>query len=215
MRRGRSILGRGPCPWYLVLCTLLSVIIMVQSARCAERGGLWEKSTATIDRPTTAVEVWRNLKFALDNDLFLRDEFYTDENLRRFFAATQITWQENLPTRTSGRLFSPYLDIFLIRGTFDEKGNDAANGKKRGGGTISADVTADLVIEVFGKPMKVTNPYAEEGPEHPSALMPKTHHLGNLSIEYSFDHQRTTASLSCRFNGDGTVKGCGFGNTEK
>ena len=170
---------------------------------------------ATVNRPTTAIEAWRNLKFALDNDLFLRDDFYTDENLKKFFAATQISWQENLPTRTTGRLLSPYLEIFLIRGTFDEKGNVDVNARRRGGGTIGTDATADLVIAVFGKPMKVTNPYAAEGPEHPTALMRKTHEFGNLSIEYHFDHARTTASLRCLFIGNGTVNVCGFGNKEK
>ena len=169
----------------------------------------------TVNRPTTAIEAWRNLKFALDNDLFLREDFYTDENLKKFFAATQISWQENHPTRTTGFLLSPYLEISLIRGTFDDEWKVDANGKRRGGGTVTTDATADLITAVFGKPMKVTNPYAEERPPHFTPLIRKTHQFGNQLIEYHFDHARTAASLSFLFNGDGTVKGCGFENAEK
>lgn len=169
----------------------------------------------TVNRPTTAIEAWRNLKFALDNDLFLREDFYTDENLKKFFAATQISWQEKLPTRMTGTLFSPYLEISLIRGTLDENWKEDANGKRRGGGGVTTNVTADLITAVFGKPMKVTNPYAAEGSEHPTAVSPKTHEFGNLSIEYSFDRPKTTASFRCRFNGGGTVWGCSFDNVEK
>jgi len=170
---------------------------------------------ATVNRPTTAIEAWRNLKFALDNDLFLREDFYTDENLKKFFAATQISWQENRPTRTTGLLLSPYLEISLIYGTFDEQWKEDANGKRRGGGTVTTGVTADLITAVFGKPMKVTNPYAEERPPHFTPLIRKTHQLGNQLVEYHFDHARTAASLSFLFNGDGTVQGCGFDNAEK
>lgn len=170
---------------------------------------------ATIERPTTTIEVLRNFKFALDNDLFLRDEFYTDENLEKFFAASKISWDEVHPLRRIGRVSSLHLDIFLFHGTVDAEGNEAVNGRKQGAGVINASLTADSVIEVFGKPMKVTNPYAAESTTHPSALMPKTHELGNLAIEYKFDRPRTTASLFCIFHGDGTVNRCNFGNTEK
>jgi hypothetical protein len=194
---------------------MVLVIVQTQPAGCAEPSDFRGKSMTTVNRPTTAIEAWRNLKFALDNDLFLHDDFYTDENLKKFFAATQISWQENLPTRTTGFLLSPYLEISLIRGTFDDEWKVDANGKRRGGGTVTTDVTADLITAVFGKPMKVTNPYAEERPPHFTPLMRKTHDLGNLSIEYHFNRTKTTASLSCLFNGDGTVTGCGFHSAEK
>lgn len=219
-----ALAGSGPIsncksfPFCLIIHTVLFLALIVtqtQPAKCIEPGGSGWKLMTMVNRPTTAIEAWRNFKFALDNDLFLREDFYTDESLKMFFAATQISWQENLPTRTTGRLLSPYLEIFLIRGAFDEKGNADVNARRRGGGTIGADATADLITAVFGKPMKVTNPYAAESPEHPTALMRKTHEFGNLSIEYHFEHPSTTASLRCLFNGDGTVKGCGFGNAEK
>jgi hypothetical protein len=192
------------------------IIAQTQSARCAEPGGASEKLMATIERPTTTIQVLQNFKFALDNDLFLRDDFYTDENLGKFFAANKVFWYEMTPARTSGFVYTQYsVGFSLIHGVMDEKGNVIANGKKRGGGTINAAVTADSIIELFGKPMKITDPYATDNSRHPTPLIEKTHELGNLAIEYRFDRPSSTASLNCTFHGDGTVKGCGFGNSEK
>jgi hypothetical protein len=199
-----------PCCW--IACAVL-FMTAAQPVRCADSGDSGNRLLATIDRPTTAIEALRNLKFALDHDLFLRDDFYSDDNLRKFFAAGKISWELFRPTLTTGT--SPSLDIYLMLGRFDEKGNFADNGRKRGGGNIDRNLTADLVIEVFGRPMRITNPYAAESPVHPTPVMPKTHALGNLFIEYSFDHPAATALFGCRFNGDGTVRSCAFYNTDK
>jgi hypothetical protein len=195
-----------------MLCALLLVTV-AQSVRCAESGGSGNSLLAAIDRPATAIEALRNLKFALDHDLFLRDDFYSDDNLRKFFAAGKISWEPLRPTLTTGT--SPSLDVFLFRGRFDEKGNFADNGRKRGGGNVGRGLNADMVIEVFGRPVNIANPYAAESPVHPTPVMPKTHALGNLLVEYGFDHPAATASFGCRFNGDGTVRSCAFYNTEK
>jgi hypothetical protein len=192
------------------------MLIIEPSALCAELGSQQEELMATIARPTTTLEVHRNLKFALDNDLFLRDDFYTDENLQKFFAADRISWHGGIPTHSFGNAFTRLsIDFSLIHGTIDAEGNPVANGRKHGGGTISTTLTADSVIEVFGKPIKITNPYAAEDPRHHSVVMQKTHGFGNLAIGYRFDRASTTASLYCIFNGDGTVKGCNFSNEEK
>ena len=84
------------------------IIAQTQSARCAEPGGASEKLMATIERPTTTIQVLQNFKFALDNDLFLRDDFYTDENLGKFFAANKVFWYEMTPARTSGFVYTQY-----------------------------------------------------------------------------------------------------------
>lgn len=170
---------------------------------------------ANIGRPTTALEVLRNFKLALDNDLFLRDDFYTDENLGKFFAANQVSWIEATPARTFGNVYSQYAAFFLIRGTIDDKGDVVANGKKRGGGAINVAITAEAIIELFGQPMKISNPYAADTAGHSTPLSKNTHKLGNLAIEYKFDRPNSTASVNCRFNGDGTLDSCGFESREK
>ena len=44
-----------------------------------------------VKQPKTPLELIQNIKFALDNELFLRHEFYSEENLRRFFGARNVT----------------------------------------------------------------------------------------------------------------------------
>lgn len=170
---------------------------------------------ANIERPTTATEALRNFKFALDNDLFLDGDFYKDESLEKFFDAKKIKWDEIGPMRRVGSISSPHLDLFVVHGKLDAQGHEIGRDRTQGSGTANASLTANSVVEVFGKPDRVTNPYAAEDAKHPSALLPTTHDLGNLAIEYAFNHLRATASLYCILNGDGTIKGCNFANTEK
>lgn len=173
------------------------------------------KAVAMVDRPATTIEVLRNLKFALEHDLFLHADFYADENLKKVFAATNISWDEVSPMRTSGRMFATFGAFFLIRGKVDGQGREALDGKMYGSGIIAANWNAPAVIAAFGKPAKITNPYAAENPVHPTPVMPKTHELGNLAIEYRFESSKAVASFYCLFNGDGTVLRCNFGDREK
>lgn len=207
---------RALCAYCASLCVVcLAVVEMVRSA-CAEPDSSKRELMKTVRQPATTIEVLRNFKFALDNDLLLREEFYADDNLSRFFAANKISWHEVTPTRTSGYVFTQHsVGFSLIHGAIDEDGNVVANAKKRVGGTINADVTADLIVELFGKPAEVTDPYAADNLQHPTAVLKKTHEFGNSAIEYRSDHRSATVSLRCIFHGDGTLKACGFGNAEK
>ena len=191
----------------IVLATL------AQSAQCEEINDSRKPPGAMIN--VTPVEFLQNFKYALDNDLFLREEFYSDENLKRFFAATRISWVEkNLPERQSGDIFGQSsFGISLVFGM--AKSNGAVARGRYGSGTLGGKLTADQVIELFGTPMKVTNPYAAEGPAHPSALMRKTHELGNLAIEYEFERPTSSASFTCLMNGDGSINRCNFRSAEK
>jgi hypothetical protein len=197
---------------------LLMIFIVTQThfVWCAELGGRREGVMATISPPTTTTDVLRNFKFALDNDLFLREDFYTEDSLKRFFAADKITWDEATPTRKSGYVDTQYSVLFfLVRGTIDEKWNVVPNGKKLASGTINTNASADMIVELFGPPKEIRDPYDPHNLSHPTPLMKKTHKFGNLAIEYKFDHSRSSASLTCIFNGNGSVKGCSFGNAEK
>ncbi|MHC4044671.1 hypothetical protein [Bradyrhizobium sp. 23AC] len=200
-----------------VLMSLMAITLaQTPAARCAEINDPSGRTMVNVSPPTTANEVLRNFKIAFDNELFFRDDFYSEDNLERFFAADRISWNEVTPARTSGYIRSRLpISLFLIRGTIDAHWNVVPGAKKRTGGTIDTNVTADLFIQIFGKPAKTTDPYAEDSSSHPTPLAKKTHPLGNLAVEYKFNRPRSTASLNCRFNGDGTVNGCSFGSAEK
>ena len=199
-----------------VLMSVALVIAQAQAAGCVDSGAAQAKLMAATGRPATTTEVLRNFKLALDNDLFLRDDFYIDQNLGKFLVANKISWDEVTPARTFGRVVSQYsFDFWFIHGTIDAQGNVVATNKMRAGGAFNADIAADLIVKLFGPPMKVTDPYAAEDWRHPTPVIKKTHELGNLAVEYSFDRPASTASLRCIFQGDGALKSCGFTNVEK
>jgi hypothetical protein len=200
----------------LAILFALVLATIAQSAAAEEITGSQKDPVALNNRLATPVEFLRNFKYALDNDLFLREGFYSDENLKKFFAATRISWiEKNLPERQSGDIIcQSSFGISLAFGTTGKRSDPTAR-VRYGGGSLGAKLAADQVIELFGAPMKVTNPYAAESPAHPSALMRKTHELGNLSIEYRFERSTSTASFSCLMNGDGSINRCNFSNAEK
>lgn len=46
------------------------------------------------ERPRNGAGLLRNLKLAYDQDLFVQAGFYTDENLKKFFAGTSVEWDK-------------------------------------------------------------------------------------------------------------------------
>ena len=48
---------------------------------------------ASIDVPKDLFDLFVNIKFVMDRDLLLREAFYKDEVLRRFFGGSKIIWQ--------------------------------------------------------------------------------------------------------------------------
>ena len=61
-----------------------------------KKGDLVPKEVlAMISRPATVTDLLRNIKFALDHDLLLQKDFYSEENLERFFNTSKIEWSKN------------------------------------------------------------------------------------------------------------------------
>jgi hypothetical protein len=48
----------------------------------------------TIKKPTNFYELLQSIKYALDHDLLHREDFYTDEHIRRLSGADRIVWNE-------------------------------------------------------------------------------------------------------------------------
>src|SRR5690242_3718731 len=158
---------------YAVLMSLISTA-HTAPARCAEMDSPSEKAMMNVSPPTTANEVLRNFKIAFDNELFLREDFYSEDNLKNFFSADRVSWNEVTPARTSGYIHSRLpISLYLIRGTIDAHWNVVPSAKRRADGTIDANVTADFIIELFGRPAKTTDPYAEDSSARPTPLTTK------------------------------------------
>ena len=51
-----------------------------------------QQANAKLVVPRNLIDVLRNFKVAIDSELLLRDDFYTEENLKRFSGGREITW---------------------------------------------------------------------------------------------------------------------------
>jgi hypothetical protein len=123
------------------------------------------------DRPTTAVQLLKNIKMAVDRDLVAEPGLFTDENLLKFFAADTIrreAGQENLKrfdlqetflTATGAPFSGMSVQVeqgLVRRGEFDP-GHFAVRGPIRRFGYIhmnvgeGPDITVGDVREVFGR----------------------------------------------------------------
>src|SRR5689334_10465748 len=49
-----------------------------------------EEVSQMISRPKTPIDFVRNCKFIFDNDLLLKDEFFSEENLKNFFSLDEV-----------------------------------------------------------------------------------------------------------------------------
>jgi hypothetical protein len=177
---------------------------------------------AVVKKPTTPMELLKNIKFALDHELLLRDDFYTDENLMRFLGGSRVEWVDNRPglrrveVRNLGNLFEmssswPGMGISAVLLTTDEKNRGYVEGGSRLKGRIGiyplgdSRMTIEAVESVFGKPTEVYNPYAGEKPPYGTKLGPKTHPLGHMAFKYRFDHPTSKVIVGFDSGGSGKV----------
>ena len=169
---------------------------------------------AMINRPATITDLLQNIKFALEHDLLLQKDFYTDENLKRFFRTSKIEWTTNEPASKLGTLVAfddlPYKDQNERPYNVDVKLGLWDYGKKQpiegGGITLTGRYPVEIVEKVFGTKMEVTNPYAGDSLEHPTLLQETTHKYGNKGLIYRFNTVLAKKAFAAFvMNGDGTV----------
>jgi hypothetical protein len=177
---------------------------------------------AMVKKPTTPIEVLKNIKFAVDHELLIREDFYTDENLKRFIGGTRVKWGTNKPTSKSAVVYGlddiyegvrgfPGMGIDVRMDTVDETGKSADHGRIRAG--IVVQMGRGLMVEdverVLGPPNQVSDAYRGGGDggihSEPMFVLPKTHPLGNTGLEYPFNNPASKAKFAFLIDGDGTV----------
>lgn len=175
-----------------------------------------KEALAMINRPATMTDLLQNIKFALEHDLLLQKDFYSDENLERFFNTSQIKWSKNEPAAKIGTLFPlddlPYKSTFershvdIYMDLLDRNGQPSESGKMKGQMTVTARCPVEVVEKIFGTDMEVTDPYARNSPEHPTPLSTPTHKYGNMRLTYRFAAAAAKeAGAVFMINSDGTV----------
>jgi hypothetical protein len=152
-----------------------------------------------IARPSTAMDLLRNIKWALDHDAVLRDDFFTRENMKRFFgtAAPVKRTLDRIQARWEFKPSEPELAAMpsnfarFAKCIYAVGRLQPANREIEGGITISCNYdnsgypTFDDVRRVFGEKwqdgLKVFGP-----PLHGPPLPPTAPH-GNQAMVYDFD----------------------------
>lgn len=135
--------------------------ITAQTSPAASTGQI----AASLKSPTTAVELLRNLKEALDRGLLLDVAFYDEDNLKTFFNEQRVKWQTTKqPHRLVGdidgnqRSFQG-LQISVDRGSYfeDSARSDGVDPHERVNAHLHIDINtrefpmdADMMRSVFG-----------------------------------------------------------------
>lgn len=181
---------------------------------------------AMMNKPTNPVELLKNIKFVIENNLLLRDDFFIDEYLNKAFGGTEISWHKNEPNNKEFMVFN-LKDVFQTsyssdgigcnRRRLDETGilNERGKITARLGfyGFGDTRFTVESIENVFGSDMQVINPYKRLN--RSIALLPKTHKLGNQKLIYRIDSPTATTVISFLIKGNGIVKKADFEQEEK
>lgn len=177
-----------------------------------------EELYAMVKIPTRPIEILENIKFALDHDLILREDFYATENLHNFFSienpsmGSTESGQKDIWVRTSnfgGRLFKPvkfrsstYPGAQLVlsfKSTELGKVHASIGLSISGLGKVS-ELNFDAVEKIFGKNWKLDRTAPLHGP-NPPATAPH----GNDIVTYVVDNCCIKRTISIAFYGDGSL----------
>ncbi|MGD0278744.1 MAG: hypothetical protein ABSC11_05520 [Smithella sp.] len=181
---------------------------------------------AMINKPTNPVELLKNIKFAIENNLLLSEDICIDDNLNNLLGGTKVSWREYSSFQKKAEIVS-LSDVFqrsfsgqgiiYERTRLDDKKVESSSGKLCV--EISCDgygdtrFTVEAVESVFGTDMQVVNPYTK--PNRHLALIPTTHKLGNLELIYNIENPTSKTVISFLIKGNGIVKRAAFTQEEK
>jgi hypothetical protein len=166
-------------------------------------------------RPNTLRELLTNLKVASDRGLLLREDFYTEENLKVFSGGNEVLWVARSPTRQQATItgFDGMLPPVRVgnntfAGITYSIGRDVLeSGRIQANVHVSLmepnpGVTFDSVEGVFGRNW-------QEFPFFPAPpgrkFGPPTRPHGNDRIRYDFGDNRESRSVVMEFHADGTL----------
>lgn len=181
-----------------------------------------------VKKPTNPTELLKNIKYAIDNELLIREDFYTDDNLKKLYGGERVVWKKNEPVDKLVRVVElggiferakklQNIGIGMTRQKLDDKRVVNNNGKLLGNVGFSNPedprFNVDEVMGVFGAKMQIVNPYEKN--TQPVPLLATTHKLGNKELTYKNYGQTSKTIITFLVRGDGTVKFSEFIQEEK
>ena len=88
-----------PGTWLLLLPVVLLLASVLAVPLRAQTNEMTAKQFySKIVRPVALIDLFRNFKIAMDGELLLRDDFYTEDNLKIFSGGERIIWIREPPT---------------------------------------------------------------------------------------------------------------------
>jgi formylglycine-generating enzyme required for sulfatase activity len=173
-----------------------------------------EELYSSVKQPTTPLELLQNIKVVLDHDLLLREDFYTENNLKRFFAGQKVVLRyggsrgENpsvsvsqfgsmVESVKSGGLVLEGIQ-FNFRRTVQSDNHVKAYLYFA---VLTSDISFANVEQVFGTAWKYDyrSPHRRQAP--PSPTLPQ----GNARISYTVDHAAAKGRVDMEFHADATL----------
>lgn len=173
----------------------------------------------TIKKPTNLTELLKNIKYAIDNELLIRDAVYTDDNLKNIFGEADVVWKSNelsskrIQIKNIGNAYKGMkIDVYCKK--VNRKGESDVEGNSVGSGAFDNPhdqrFNSDMVMEVFGTALTIEDLYANFNPKHPQPIAHSTHKFGCKIISYTMETVTSKASFHFVTRPDGVVDRCNF-----
>jgi hypothetical protein len=187
---------------------LAMVLGIASTGECTAQRATIENqpSIPAVERPTTLEAVLRNIKYALDRGLFLREDFYQDEVLRQYFGGNR-TRQSSGPfgIEDSVSEFGDMVEPLIVSGhpvpgmSFSIQRQNGPNGFAAAIDLNTPGKTAvdfDVVEKIFGRGWRPAEPRLPS--PHENYVRPTRPH-GNAEIVYSASDGATSWQATLYF----------------
>jgi hypothetical protein len=207
----------------LYLLGILMALSSFPTAGCQPLNVEKERPMATISvavkKPSTLVELLENIKISIDHGVLLREDFYTDENLTRYFGSNEVFWfNTDDPRKKSGALddFGAMVHPLALAHMTLSGLTFRLWRERLENGNVSVDlhlsilsnnpVSFDDVVKIFGssggsQPMRI-------GPHETPRPTSKPH--GNEDLGYHIRKGLVDYTLQIRFRFDATIEFASF-----
>ncbi len=171
---------------------------------------------AKIEKPDNIAGIFRNLGFAIDHQLLLREDFYTEEKLTHFFGGDKIIWRKPRSAGVRWGFVSgfgktverfPMADGSSLEGLTVAFAWDVdADYKSKATWLIAVTSPAGIdfagVEAIFGRRWKEAPPLP---PSIHGVFRAPTREHGNDRIVYSFNRQGVKSQFTFAFRADATL----------
>ena len=168
-------------------------------------------SATDLVRPATPIELITNLKAALDANMLVRDDTYSEDSLKTLTGGNDFRWDSD-----SRMLKMVYISNFPA--SYSKPGTLAPHKiycsfQRLDGYDQGQIIIEDLIrsvplselLHLFGNSYAVGNAHAGER-EDPIPLDPQTNANGNKVFDYEFSHLDVTTNIRVTSAGDGSVE---------